>query len=400
MPTRFFCHLSCVASLPCGVYMSRQNDTGINYSYFSYPAGLGLAGSLLLLIFAGITAWSLTCALLLSTVGLASGWHLSRLAHSREDAPEISRRSYGLRDLCLHMFPIWTRQIDTSRRAGNAATLNLTKIFAMAVDDIQSALSASRSAVAEISDKDGGVLAAINSSEAALFGVVEILKTVQLGKKELHSDVKKFASDLREMVGDVQHIALQVRILSFNAAIEAAHAGKSGAGFAVVAREMRQLSDSSAETSAGMSKRIEKIEAIDATLTDIFQEEQKSTDTDALAIARADTTVREVIEHFKRLTVNLSHSVQIMEKESDEIHGKISSAMVELQFQDRVNQILMHVIDNMNSLLGDVEAKADGDFDIDALLKDMAKDFTTQEEFDNLHGAEASNQKIHDTTFF
>ncbi|OFZ67705.1 MAG: hypothetical protein A2V79_01875 [Betaproteobacteria bacterium RBG_16_56_24] len=380
--------------------MSLQNGTATRFSYFSYPAGLGLAGSLLLLFFSGLTALSLTCALTFFSVALASGWRLSRLAHSRDNSPAIPHRTTGLRDICLCTFPLWARQIDTTRRAGNEATLKLTQIFAVAVDDIQSALSASHNAVAEISGKDGGILAAINSSEEALLGVVEILKTVQHSKKELMADVTNFASDLREMVNDVQHIALQVRMLSFNAAIEAAHAGEHGAGFAVVAREMRQLSDSSAETSAGMAKRIEKIEAIDASLSNIFQEENKSFDTDALFITKADTIVRDVMEHFKRLTVNLSRSVKIMEKASDEIHGKISASMVELQFQDRVSQILTHVVSNMNSLRDEVEGKADGEFDIDAWLREMAQDFSTQEEFDNLRGAQAGNPKISDTTFF
>lgn len=380
--------------------MSLQNGTAISFSYFFYPAGLGLAGSLLLLFFAGLTALSLTCALLLSATALASGWRLAHLAHSQENSPAIPHRTSGLRDMCLRMFPLWARQIDTTRRAGDEAALNLTQIFAVAVDDIQSALSASRNAVAEISGKDGGVLAAINSSEEALLGVVEILKTLQHSKKEILADVTNFAADLREMVDDVRLISLQVRMLSFNAAIEAAHAGDRGAGFAVVAREMRQLSDSSAETSAGMAKRIERIEAIDASLSNIFQEENKSSDTDTLFITKAEAIVRDVIGHFKRLTVNLSRSVQIMEKESDEIHRKISASMVELQFQDRVSQILTHVVSNMNSLRDEVEGKADGDLDIDARLREMTQDFTTQEEFDNLLGAQVSNPKIHDTTFF
>ena len=89
-----------------------------------------------------------------------------------------------------------------------------------------------------------------------------------------------------------------------------------------------------------------------------------------------------------------------MEKASDEIHGKISASMVELQFQDRVSQILTHVVSNMNSLRDEVEGKADGEFDIDAWLREMAQDFSTQEEFDNLRGAQAGNPKISDTTFF
>ena len=78
-----------------------------------------------------------------------------------------------------------------------------------------------------------------------------------------------------------------------------------------------------------------------------------------------------------------------MEKESDNIHGKISGAI--LQFQDRVSQILTHVVSNMNSLRDEVETNADGDFDIEAWLRGMTRDFTTQEEFETFHGTNISN---------
>ena len=263
--------------------MSRQKGTGNKFAYFLYPAALGLAGGLLLPIIAGFTALSVTCALLLSAAALAAGWRLSHLAHSQDNAPAMPQPTAGLRDICLRSFPLWARQIDTTRRAGDEAALNLTQIFAVAVDDIQSALSASRSAVEEISGKDGGVLAAINSSEAALLGVVEIFKAVQLGKKGLLADVKQLPAS-QEMVGDVQHIALQVRMLSFNAAIEAAHAGR-GAGLPSWPEKCVNCPiHRRNERRDGEEDR--KIKRLTRHCQNIFQAEQKSTDADALAISR------------------------------------------------------------------------------------------------------------------
>jgi methyl-accepting chemotaxis protein len=47
------------------------------------------------------------------------------------------------------------------------------------------------------------------------------------------------------MTGSISRIADRIRLLGLNASIEAAHAGKAGAGFAVVAREIQALSDQS-----------------------------------------------------------------------------------------------------------------------------------------------------------
>ena len=45
------------------------------------------------------------------------------------------------------------------------------------------------------------------------------------------------------IVKQIDAIAFQTNILSFNAAVEAARAGKAGAGFSVVAEEVRNLSN-------------------------------------------------------------------------------------------------------------------------------------------------------------
>lgn len=377
--------------------MRQQNKPGHATLYFWYPAALGLGGALLLVLLAGFTALSMACATLLLTIALATGRHLSRLSASARTAPPQDTR---LRELCLRLFPLWARQIDSSRNTGDEAALNLTRIFDVAVTDLETALSASRSAVVEISGKDGGILAAINSSETELHHVVEILKTLQHSKSTILADVTRFANDLREMAGDVQHIALQVRMLSFNAAIEAAHAGKAGAGFTVVASEMRQLADLSAKMSAGMVKRIEKIESIDATLGTIFHEESGSTDADALSIIQAEATIHDVVQRFKQLTASLSRSVEIMEQESRLVHKKIFDALEALQYQDRVSQILSHVAGNLGDLRRAIEEYDNADLDAETWMREMAQSFSTAEEFENLSGTPGSKPAVRDTTFF
>ena len=381
--------------------MSQQNERTQLFPYFWYPVVLGFAGGLLLVLVAGLTVWSVAGAIFLCTAALFAGRHLVRLQAHFVVAPQPVS---GLRDLCLRALPLWARQIDSSRRTGDEAALNLVRIFDVAVSELETALSASRSAVAEISGKDGGILAAINASEADLHHVVEILKTVQRSKSDILADVTRFTIDLKEMVKEVQHIALQVRMLSFNAAIEAAHAGKAGIGFTVVAAEMRQLADSSAKMSAGMAKRIEKIEAIDATLTNIFQD-RKSADADELFVIKADTAIRDVMARFKQLTASLSHAVEIMEKEGDLVHKKIFDALEALQYQDRVSQILEHVVSGLNDLCRLAEEHANIDLDAAAWMHEMAREFSTAEEFDNLrstpdHGALERKREVHDITFF
>ena len=53
--------------------------------------------------------------------------------------------------------------------------------------------------------------------------------------------VRESAGRLREVVKAIESIAFQTNLLALNAAVEAARAGESGAGFSVVADEVRNL---------------------------------------------------------------------------------------------------------------------------------------------------------------
>jgi methyl-accepting chemotaxis protein len=89
-----------------------------------------------------------------------------------------------------------------------------------------------------------------------------------------------------------------------------------------------------------------------------------------------------------------------MEGETGRVRESISSALVQLQFQDRVSQIMSHVADSMNALRDRVEHDPEGALDADAWERDMARDFSCHEEFDNLQGARHTPKAIRETTFF
>ena len=72
------------------------------------------------------------------------------------------------------------------------------------------------------------------------------------------SDQNSRISDITELVRD---LAKRTNVLALNASVEAAQAGEQGAGFAVVAGEIRKLAEESAASAARIQNLVEQVQA-------------------------------------------------------------------------------------------------------------------------------------------
>ncbi len=105
---------------------------------------------------------------------------------------------------------------------------------------------------------------------------------------------REAAADIERMVAIIGNIAGQTRLLALNATIEASRAGNAGAGFSVVASEVKRLAQQSSAAAEAVASRVARImEAAEAASTGIGAIEASARQVHALSASIAASVLRQ-----------------------------------------------------------------------------------------------------------
>lgn len=306
--------------------------------------GIGLLGALAMW---GASGWVVSlagCMLALAMVG-AGAWFDRRVAllQSRSHGA-TSAFVAGTEHLGLEVLPVWSAHIETSREQMEVAVAALSQRFGGIVQRLGQTLEAST----HVGERD--LAAVFQLSESELRGVMQSLTSAMASNGAMHSEVQslgRFIDELQQMAADVAGIAAQTSILAINAAIEAAHAGPAGRGFAILAQEVRKLSAMSGDTGRRMA---ENVTVIGEAIRSARASAEASASREKAAAAESERAIEAVLNRFRSVTQTMEAAAEVLKRETAGIQSEIVEALVHLQFQDRVSQRMAHVRTNIERL--------------------------------------------------
>lgn len=243
---------------------------------FILTGGVLLAGFLSILIIQGINRPLLTITLAMKN--LAHGHVSEKIEYDRED--EFAILINGFNQMSTYLADL----ISEIERSGIQVTSSITEIaatikqqettvneqaatsneIAASTTEIAATAENLMDTMAKVTDMAQNTAMAASQSHSRLTNINSIMKKMEDSSQSIVAKLSILSSKASTIAGvtkTINKIADQTNLLSLNAAIEAEKAGEYGAGFSVVASEIRRLADQTAVATFDIEQMVNEVQS-------------------------------------------------------------------------------------------------------------------------------------------
>jgi methyl-accepting chemotaxis protein len=249
-------------------------------------------------------------------------------------------------------------QLDETSRSSYEAV----EVISGKIENLNQSILEQTSMIEESSAAVNQMMASISNVEQVTVRKLSSLESMVSSMDEGNNQLKDTSDTIlkinnsidaiRNMISVIEDISSQTNLLSMNAAIEAAHAGEYGKGFAVVSDEIRKLAEASSQNSR----------EIGSSLNEIIENIRGATESSDITLTTFQKTVAEVEDLFSSMN-EISQSMVELKSGGDQILSAMSSLQTmsievrqDSESMTEQSQTMIQAVENVQAISGSVNS--------------------------------------------